>query len=203
MSTIPDSELARLRSALYAFVRRRVRNEADAEDIVQRSLLKLEQHRNRLRDATLIDGWTFRTARNAVIDYYRARARRVMVPLDSDADTAAVATDRSSASAAGALEVCVRPLIDTLPAADQSALRLIDLEGQAQTDTARTLGLSVSGMKSRVQRARHRLRAAMDTCCDIQRGVRGDIIAYEKRTGACVCAARCACADSSPAGVRP
>jgi len=50
-----------------------------------------------------------------------------------------------------------------------------------QADAARHLGLSVSGMKSRVQRARHRLKATFEECCRIDVDRRGRIMSYEAR----------------------
>ena len=52
-------------------------------------------------------------------------------------------------------------------------------------EAAQRLGLSVSGMKSRVQRARLHLRTALDECCRIALDRRGGVISYEARTDQC------------------
>lgn len=56
-----------------------------------------------------------------------------------------------------------------------------------QTAAAGKLGLSVSGMKSRVQRARQHLRTALDDCCRVALDRRGGVIDYEPRGGNCGC----------------
>jgi predicted DNA-binding protein (UPF0251 family) len=61
----------------------------------------------------------------------------------------------------------LKPLISSLGPADQEALQLVEFEGITQVEAAARLGLSVSGMKSRVQRARLHLRTALDECCRI------------------------------------
>jgi RNA polymerase sigma-70 factor (ECF subfamily) len=52
-----------------------------------------------------------------------------------------------------------------------------------QTAAAELLGLSVPGMKSRVQRGRARLRAMLLRCCEIETDRRGRVIAFEQRDG--------------------
>ena len=83
------------------------------------------------------------------------------------------------------LSACLKPLISSLGPADQEALRLVEFEGVTQVEAAERLGLSVSGMKSRVQRARLHLRTALDECCRIALDRRGGIIGYEARSDQC------------------
>jgi RNA polymerase sigma-70 factor, ECF subfamily len=76
-------------------------------------------------------------------------------------------------------------LMMQLEPGDRQALELVELEGLTQAATASRLGLSVSGMKSRVQRARRRLRAALDDCCQIVLDGRGGVVSFEHRAGDC------------------
>jgi RNA polymerase sigma-70 factor, ECF subfamily len=80
----------------------------------------------------------------------------------------------------------MQPLLRLLSEADREALTLIDVQQVTQVDAARQLGLSVSGMKSRIQRARHRLKTVVEECCRVQLDRRGGVIAYERR-GTCGC----------------
>jgi RNA polymerase sigma-70 factor (ECF subfamily) len=97
----------------------------------------------------------------------------------------AVDADDTDATAARELSGCLKPLINTLAAADQQALQMVEFDGLTQTEAAARLGLSVSGMKSRVQRARSHLRDALDDCCRIAVDRRGGVISYETKTGTC------------------
>jgi RNA polymerase sigma-70 factor (ECF subfamily) len=97
----------------------------------------------------------------------------------------AVDVDETEASAARELSGCLNPLINTLAAADRQALQMVEFEGLTQVEAATRLGLSISGMKSRVQRARSHLRVALDDCCRIALDRRGGVISYESRTGSC------------------
>lgn len=78
------------------------------------------------------------------------------------------------------LSDCVDPMLRMLPAADADLLRRIDLHGEVQTELATALGIPLSTVKSRVQRARTKLRSAFDTCCTIDLGRNGAPIAFER-----------------------
>lgn len=187
-----------LSAGLRAFVGRRVRNPADVDDIVQRVFLSVHRGLPSLRDAERVHAWIYRTARNAITDHYRSPVRRREVSVGGEADLAEAAGDRhgpaeeNEQSAASELAGCLQPLMRSLPPADVEALRLTELEGVTQTEGAARLGLSVSGMKSRVQRARRRLRETLELCCRVEIDRRGSVREYERRRedgcGPCGCA---------------
>jgi RNA polymerase sigma-70 factor (ECF subfamily) len=77
-----------------------------------------------------------------------------------------------------------------LPEEDREVLRRADLEGLSQKDLAARLGLSVTGAKSRVQRARKRLKEAVLDCCHVEMDRRGNAIDYTRKRrdcGPCSC----------------
>ena len=63
---------------------------------------------------------------------------------------------------------CLRPMIDRLSADYRDAIKLVELEGLTNQEAANKLGLSISGMKSRVQRGRQQFRKMLDECCLIE-----------------------------------
>jgi RNA polymerase sigma-70 factor, ECF subfamily len=202
-----DQVWAELHEKIRAFVRRRVRNDADAEDIAQQCLLHAHDAAAMFDEPSRLYAWTFRTARNAVIDYYRSKARSLNRRAATSVDglSEVLATPASDEGHDPLLELagCVRPLISELPEPDRDALRTIDLDGGSQVALARALGLSISGMKSRVQRARQRLKHAVEVCCRVENDRRGAIVSYQNReSGACRhCSDACQCATvTSPAG---
>lgn len=178
-----------LRANVRGFVGRRVRQPADVEDIVQRVFLQVHRALPTLRDSDRLHAWVYQTTRRAIADYYRAPSHTREVPAGAAADLAPqiadAADDDADESALQELSTCLRPLISSLVPADQQALQLVEFEGITQVEAAERLGLSVSGMKSRVQRARLHLRTALDDCCRIALDRRGGIISYEARTDQC------------------
>lgn len=180
-----------LHGGITAFVRRRVRNPADVDDIVQRVFVSVHRGLDSLRDDERLHGWIYRTARNAIIDYYRVPRREVASGDASDManisrDVEAPASLEEERSALTELAACVQPLLDQLSTQDAEALRLTDIQGVTQGEAARQLGLSVSGMKSRVQRARTRFKEVVQECCRVNLDSRGGIIGYQTlRANAC------------------
>ena len=77
------------------------------------------------------------------------------------------------------LAACLRSLVDQLPEPYRSAVTAVDLDGQTQTEVARRLRLSISGMKSRVQRGRRQLRELLTECCRVHTSPTGGISDYE------------------------
>jgi RNA polymerase sigma-70 factor (ECF subfamily) len=197
-----------LRANIRGFVGRRVRQPADVDDIVQRVFLQVHRALPRLRDSDRLHAWVYQTTRRAIADYYRAPSNTREVPAGAAGDLTsqiAEAMDDDEGSALQELSACLKPLISSLGLADQQALQLVEFEGVTQVEAAERLGLSVSGMKSRVQRARLHLRTALDECCQIALDRRGGIISYEARTDQCgTCQGPSATAESeSPSSASP
>ena len=186
-----DTAWAELHTNIRGFVARRVRQPADVDDIVQQVFLRVHQALPTLRDADKLHAWIYQTTRRVIVDHYRAPAQRRevsagmavdVVPAEQPGD---VTLDEHEDSAVQELAACLKPLIGTLAVADREALRLIEFEGLTQVEAARRLGLSVSGMKSRVQRARFHLRSALDDCCHVALDRRGGVLGYEGRSDQC------------------
>ena len=180
---------------LRGFVRRRIADPDRAEDLVGEILLRIYQHLGSVQDQDKLAHWVSRVARNAVIDEYRraARAREHLVgtPTDTTAvDTAAVGPDPDDESSAlDELSRCLRPLLAGLPPEQRRAVELIDLDGLPQAGAARREGVSLSGMKSRVQRGRRRLAELLGQCCTLTLDARGIPMDYEPRRAAIEAAA--------------
>lgn len=171
----PDARWLAFVEPLRAFLRRRVPPGVDAEDVAQDVFLRLSRHRAALADVRDLDAWVFRVARSALTDAWRAERRRLVRDSDRDPDSLAWEGD-DDASGRAELASCVRPFVAALPAHYRRALELTAVEGLSQVEAARREGISVSGMKSRVQRARAAVVADLQQCCGLQRDARGDVL---------------------------
>jgi RNA polymerase sigma-70 factor (ECF subfamily) len=161
---------------LRVYVSRRV-NAGDADDVVQSVMVKLLERRGEI-DADSVRAWLFAVTRNAVAEYYRQH--RPSIDLDTFGDVAATDHIDPSDRAIGNLTDCLDPMLRTLSESDADLLRRIDLHGEAQTDMAASLEIPLSTLKSRVQRARTKLRSAFDSCCTIDRSANGEPIAFDR-----------------------
>lgn len=172
-----------LQRRVRAFVRRRIRNPADVDDLVQRVFLRLHRGLGTLRDDERLHAWIHATARNVVTDHYRASARQREWPAGVAADMDDLMVEGPDVENATLHELagCMPPLMAHLSAADREALQLTEIEGRTQVEAAAQLGLTLSGMKSRVQRARRRLKGVVEECCRVELDRRGSVVGYTRR----------------------
>jgi len=90
-----------------------------------------------------------------------------------------------------AVQSALRSMMDKLPDADRAALHATEWEGRSQKELAEIWGLSVSGAKSRVQRARQKLRELLLDCCHFELDARGKVTDMIPRQRADCCCNRC------------
>ena len=173
-------------TGLRAFVASRVDDKELADDITQDVIVRSIAS-GALDRVDNPAAWLYRSARNAVIDHYRTR--RQHAPLDGLDAWPAQELDAVPNEATRELSRCLRPMLDQLQPAARDALVRIDIDGHTQPQAARDLGLSLSGMKSRVQRARRELKDLLEQCCAVDVDRRGAIADYQPTAGACGCAA--------------
>ena len=170
---------------LCRFVASRVSDREAAADITQDVIVRSIAS-GALERADNPVAWLYRSARNAVIDYYRTHH-----PHDSidTLDWPDPDTDDRPNDATRELSRCLQPLLEQLPSAARDALVRVDIEGHTHQQSADALGLSVSGMKSRVQRARRELKQLLERCCTVEFDNRGAVTDYRSNSDSCGCAA--------------
>lgn len=168
---------------LRPFLARRLA-ETDVDDVLQDVWLRVQRGLPGLRDEERFTSWLFRIARSAVAEHQRVRARHPLPdePTESDLAAEPTADDRE---AARSLACCVSIFVARLPSPYREAVTLVELEGLTVRDAAEMVGVSVSGMKSRVQRGRAQLRELFDECCEIALDARGKVIDYAPRSRPC------------------
>ena len=184
MSKNPGNQLAAdLYARLDRYVRNRVSNSADAEDVLQDVFVKVLGGKGPNEAAKLLP-WVFAVARNRIIDFYRERHRQRQ---RTDADRAGGGVGSANDEHPVDLQEAVAALMRLLSEQDQHALRAVDLKGMSQRDYADSLGLDYTTAKSRIQRARKRLRREFDRCCEIILDRRGAPIECMPRQKSACC----------------
>lgn len=146
---------------LRNWARRQLRNPADADDFLQDLFLKMLRQGDRFCSVQNARAWLFEVARNALAD--RLRVAREMVELPED-----LVAPGEETEAVDALTACLPRVLSELSAEDREAITQCDLQGMPQAEFAAAHGLSLSAAKSRVQRARQRLRERMTQACQVQ-----------------------------------
>lgn len=175
-----------MHASLLRFIAHRVDDRRDAEDVLQDVMVRIQRHAGEIDEYEHLSAWVHQVARSAVIDFYRRRAARPEQPAGTSVDVARTTLDEVPSPAVRAeLAQCVRPLVGRLDDKYREALELTELGGISQVAAAERLGLSVSGMKARVQRARAQFRDLLLECCEVELDRRGGVAAYQARPGSC------------------
>ena len=179
---------------LRAFIAKRIAHETEVDDILQEVFLRMHRRITGLKDPRRVVSWVYQITRRAIIDHYRARGHRheVLAGLGTEMEaagigsvTAVVGRPADSVELRSELSGCLRPMIERMAKEYGEAVTLVELEGLSQHAAAKRLGLSLSGMKSRVQRGRKQLKQMLDDCCNIQLDRRRGVIDYGVRDGGC------------------
>ncbi len=172
-----------MHTRLCRFVCSRFADEADAEDILQDVFLKIHTNLDAVRDTERVESWMYQIARNSIADFYRSRRQLTSLP------ELAVSDDYPEEDAAESLAPSIRDIVESLPEPYRQALILTEYQGLSQKELAERLGISLSGAKSRVQRARQKIKDILLACCHFEFDARG--LVYDYRDHCCTCQERC------------
>ena len=165
------------RGRLRGYLVKRIPRNQDADDILQEIFLKVHRGLPKLKDSEKLEPWVYRITKNTLTDFYRTQRDSQ----DGVEDMPDPMPANDDSEAASAIAACLRPMAEDLPEADREALRLAEWEDRPQKEVAETLGLSLSGAKSKVQRARRKLKKKLLDCCRFEFDRRGKIIHYRRR----------------------
>ncbi len=147
------------RRTFLGFLHRRVRTDADAEDLLQQGLLRAANRLGTLRDDSKLVPWFYRILRRLVAEHHAAWAveqkRFDLLREEMDAFTP------DEATACG----CALGLLDELRPEYASILRAVDLDEEELADVARRLDVTVNNATVRLHRARKQLRDRVLALC--------------------------------------
>jgi RNA polymerase sigma-70 factor, ECF subfamily len=166
---------------LRMFIMSRVKDSDHAEDLLQETFVRIHNNINNLKDETRLQSWIFQITRNVIADHFRKMTksnREYPEPEPSESDT-------NDEVMTEAVQDMIN-MMDNLPSEYCEALCLTELEGLSQKEYAEKLGISYSGAKSRVQRARKILRDMLMQCCHYQFDKYGTVIGIFP-AGCCCC----------------
>ena len=146
--------IGELRPRLHRYCARMTGSVVDGEDVVQDALIKALEARATAGAIENTEGWLFRIAHNAAVDFLRRRTRQAAQPQEIPEMIVATATlEQDSDIATASLRTFMR-----LPAQQRSAVILKDVLGHSLEEICEVMGGSVASAKSALQRGRSRLR---------------------------------------------
>ena len=161
------------RGELLGYIKARVNDAATAEDLLQDVFVKVHLKATSLNDGTKLTSWVYQITRNTIIDYYRKKKN---VPLPENFEQS---TPEEIDTPPRDFSCCLKSFIQQLPDKYRDALEKTSLGGQSQKDYAKELNLSYSAAKSRIQRARQKLKDLFVECCAVQTDKYGNILSAD------------------------
>ena len=150
-------------NALYNFAMYLTHNPPEAEDLVQETYLRAFRFSHRFQPGTHLRAWLFQILRNTFLTFYRLREREAAVAADGVPDWDipmfhdAPEDDSRAMDAHTDLERAMR----RLPEEFRTVLLLAEVEGMPLEDLARVMACPVGTVKSRIFRAKERLRVLL------------------------------------------
>ena len=164
LTTAAIRTLAEVHNTFLQFLRRNLRNESDAEEVMQQVYLRVVVHASQLRKEESVVIWLRRVLQSALIDYRRRAAARGRAEADFARKEAAtpVPVDELDAFVC----ICLYKLLPLLKPEYAEVLRRADLENEPREAIAAGLGLTLSNLTVRLHRARQALRRALQLSCE-------------------------------------
>jgi len=187
MTVLPtdlSESLTTHREAIVRYVRGIVRNDAEAEDLTQETLLRAYNKLSTLEDPAKLVPWLYRIATNVTHDRFRQAAyRHRPLSLEEDkgveGETASlrIVPDESlrldKLMEQKEMSSCVKEYMEDLSDSYRAVILLHDVQGLTNPEIAEMLGVSLATVKIRLHRARTKLRVALGEGCSFSNDERG------------------------------
>lgn len=164
---------------ILGFLEHRADGVDEADDLLQEVFLKVLLQGKAFCELDNPRAWLFRVARNLLIDRRRLiRTRASFLPLADELPDDLVAESVPEIEPVDLLSHCLPSVLSRLSARDRDAIQFCDIQGVSLCDYAIRLGLSLPAAKSRLQRARRRLRSRLARSCRISYNPEGNVCCF-------------------------
>ncbi len=148
---------------LLKYIKRRVANNHDAEDLLQDIFVKIHNQSNALENVKNIQAWLYTITRNTITDYYR---KTTHTNVDFDQIKNKPDFPETEQEGLTKFQICLDPFINQLREDEKKLLTEIK-NGRSLKELAAEMNISYSSIKSKAHRARNHFRKKFRECCDI------------------------------------
>jgi RNA polymerase sigma-70 factor (ECF subfamily) len=159
---------------LRNYLQHRVSDRHLADDLLQDVFIKAMRQGSGFCELDNRRAWLFQVARNALVDYQRLHRETIELPDD-------IPHTVETADPVVTLSACVGRVLTELSLEDRDIIEQCDLNSMKQQDYATAHSLSLPAVKSRLLRARQRMRATLSTNCKVQFDEQGRVESYVPR----------------------
>ena len=150
-------------NALYNFAMYLTRNPPEADDLVQETYLRAFRFSHRFQTGTHLRAWLFQILRNTFLTFYRLREREAAIAENGvpDWDTPMFHDTPLDEGTAMEAHTDLERAMRRLPEEFRTVLLLAEVEGMPLEEVARVMECPVGTVKSRIFRAKERLRGLL------------------------------------------
>ncbi|MFK7936226.1 MAG: sigma-70 family RNA polymerase sigma factor [Saprospiraceae bacterium] len=160
-----------LSTELLSFIERRVGNRENSRDILQDVFIKVHQNIHQLKDCSKLTSWVYQITRRTILDHLRSQKQNLAVSHLPNSDFQSPDYQQ--------LTRCIQSKIQQLPEKYREVILLTTFQQLKQTELADYLGISYSGTKSRVQRAKDKLKDLVSDCEQVEVNKKGKIKGHQ------------------------
>lgn len=159
---------------LRGWLQRQLGDGVSAEDLLQDVFLKAMRQGERFCTIDNARAWLFEVSRNALLDHYRRMHETVEISEE-------LVAEDDAPPPVDSLAACLPRVLTELNPEDRDAITCCDLNGMTQEEYALKTGLTLPGAKSRVQRARKRLKQLLAANCQVRFDNAGRVCCFVPR----------------------
>jgi len=150
-----DRLLGELRPKLHRYCARMTGSVVDGEDVLQEALVKAIRSFPQAGTIAYAEGWLFRIAHNAALDFLRQRSRQDAIRADAELD---LIVDPDDATGAHQIATASLRTFMRLPVAQRSSVILMDVLGYSLQEISGVMDATIPAVKAALHRGRARLR---------------------------------------------
>jgi RNA polymerase sigma-70 factor (ECF subfamily) len=151
--------MAQHKDAVYRQIARVCGNYDDAQDVLVETLLAAYKAMDQVRDPAAMRAWLATIGRRICRRMKRREALGPILELDQEPG---FVPEYEAEMEASRIRGCVHNALDSLPESYREAYQLRDIEGLSAEEAAARIGINIRNLKSRLHRARKRIRAELD-----------------------------------------
>lgn len=145
-----------MKDKLYRLALRITMNTADAEDVVQETLIRIWKKRDTWDEIESLEAWGLTIARNLSLDLVRRNETHAQVPLDFDVP----AKEYDQLQESERL-LMIRRMMEALPEKQRTAMQLRDFEEKSYKEIAEIMQISEEQVKVSIFRARQFIKSKL------------------------------------------
>ncbi|MCE5285085.1 MAG: RNA polymerase sigma factor SigZ [Pelosinus sp.] len=165
------------RVELLNYIKTKVSDDYAAEDILQEVFIKIYKNIDQLENPHSLKPWLYRITNNTIIDFYRKSNPLIY----SDEIGYQSVIEERPVNINQEVATCLKSFLYKLPDKYREPLELFEFNGMKHKEIAKKLNLSLSGSKTRILRAKERLKELLIECCQFETDSYGNILDYRQK----------------------